>query len=431
MRLKCFSFISFFLFILYIAFFSSCSMSMIQSEKNAPSQMSIDSLLKTVGAGSMVRQVAAGIDFSMAVVKDGPGNQTLWVIGFNNMGQLGLGDTKNRSTWQNVGLNNVRYVACNQYHALCIAEKDSALYVAGDNSYGQLGLGYSNGKVIKWTKTSLTNVSQVACGFYHNIIAKDGKLYAAGDNFYGQLGLNTSIYSSVNTWTVSPTLTKFNDKIACGFQHSMAVDTDGSLWATGNNYYGQLGLGRNGGYVSNWTNVNFGSITYAYTVKGIACGNFHSICYANGYLKSTSNYSDWLWVTGDNSYGQIGLPAGIAKINSWQQIGYGNIVKVACGENHSMFLTSTGNPTGYGSLWVTGNNGYGQLGLGDLNNRHGWEPTVYGNIRAEAYQTALAGGWNHSIFVSHLNQVWSAGSNSYSQLGIPSSTAYWPWFIEN
>jgi alpha-tubulin suppressor-like RCC1 family protein len=433
MSIKSLSIFPMIIFILVLAFFSGCSMQQI--EKNGNDQASIESLEKAVGAGSMVRQVAAGNDFSMAIVKDGPGNQTLWVIGNNASGQLGLGDTKNRLTWQNSGLNQVRYVSCNQNHSMCVVGyTDSTLYVTGDNSYGQLGLGYTGGVVNKWTNTNLNNISQVACGYYHNLlITNSGNLYVAGNNYYGQLGIDPNVYPYVNLWR--QTTTSFIADIACGAFHSICIGDhyQGHLYVTGNNYYGQLGLGYTGGYVSQWTKINLVTNSDNSGVMGIACGNYNSICYAFGYLpwSPASGASNWLWVTGDNTYGEIGFPSNVSNVNSWTQMGLGNISRVACGANHSMFLTSTGNSSGYGSLWVTGNNNCGQLGLGDTANRYGWQPAGYANIRSEIFYPGIAGGQTHSLFISQ-NQTWGAGNNNCNQLGVPSlKNIYYPWFVEN
>ena len=68
-----------------------------------------------------------------------------------------------------------------------------------------------------------------------------GLLWAWGDNNYGQLGNGTThdsntpqrIGSFDNTWAA----------VAATYKHSLAIKTDGSLWAWGRNYNGQLGDG--------------------------------------------------------------------------------------------------------------------------------------------------------------------------------------------
>ena len=64
--------------------------------------------------------------------------------------------------------------------------------------------------------------------------------------------------------------------VATGMSHTVALKTDGTLWAWGHNFYGQLGDGTttqrsaptlvSGGFI-NWTSVSAGD-TYACGVRG-------------------------------------------------------------------------------------------------------------------------------------------------------------------
>ncbi|MEM3509559.1 MAG: hypothetical protein QXN52_09725, partial [Nitrososphaerota archaeon] len=82
---------------------------------------------------------------------------------------------------------------------------------------------------------------QVSCGGYHTLAIKsDGSLWACGYNYYGQLGLgnsnNRNIFTRVGTesnWI----------QVSCGSSHTLAIKSDGSLWGCGWNELGQLGLG--------------------------------------------------------------------------------------------------------------------------------------------------------------------------------------------
>ena len=397
-----------------------------QVGKNKSSdQTSTEALMLAAGAGSRVVFVAAGNHFSMAIVLDSSHNSTLWVIGYNGYGQLGLGDTKNRTTWQKAGLTNVKNFACGNNNAICTTGDWSEVWVTGDNSYGQLGLGYTGGIVKKWTKTSFKAASNLACGYTHcmfqTVDTSSGNtrflLYEAGNNNCGQLGLNPSVYPKINTWTPVVNQTSTINRLACGAYHSMYVSGANNIYVTGNNDYGQLGLGYSGGNVTQWTRVtNISSIQ----IDNVACGDYHSVISAYGPLLSyPSLYSSWIWVTGANWVGQIGYPSSTWNISTWQQLALGNIVAIACGANHSMFNSS-------GSLWVTGRNNKGQLGIGSTADTFGWQPTQYGNL-----QNNIAGGTEHSLFVSQ-NSTWGAGSNTYRELGKPSfKNPYSVWFIQN
>ncbi len=88
-----------------------------------------------------------------------------------------------------------------------------------------------------------TDWGQIAAGWNHSIAIKtDGSLWAWGDNNYGQLGDGTN--TNQNQPTLIDAATNWQS-ITAGEGHSMAIKTDGTLWAWGRNYLGQLGDGAN------------------------------------------------------------------------------------------------------------------------------------------------------------------------------------------
>ena len=132
-------------------------------------------------------QIAAGSYHTLAIKSDG----TLWAWGYNYSGQLGDGTTSNKTTPVQIGTGtNWSQIAAGGYHTLAI-KSDGTLWAWGYNSYGQLGDGASGGGNYKTTPVQIgtgTNWSQIAAGGYHTLAIKsDGTLWAWG-NYYGQLG---------------------------------------------------------------------------------------------------------------------------------------------------------------------------------------------------------------------------------------------------
>ncbi|MBD0382049.1 RCC1 domain-containing protein [Paenibacillus sedimenti] len=111
---------------------------------------------------------------------------------------------------------------------------------SGKNAHGQLA-NYSTSGTSS-TIDIAEKVSQVAAGFDHSLVlTENGTMYAWGDNTYGQVGIN-SAKGVVSGPQKIEGLPKIN-QISAGFRHSMALDLEGNVWVWGNNIAGQLGTG--------------------------------------------------------------------------------------------------------------------------------------------------------------------------------------------
>ena len=86
----------------------------------------------------------------------------------------------------------------------------------------------------------LIGIVKLALGDQHSMILKrDGSVWATGDNLYGQLGDRWTAHSNVFMQVISDGA----KAIAAGGFHSMVLKQDGSIWATGSNKDGQFGDG--------------------------------------------------------------------------------------------------------------------------------------------------------------------------------------------
>jgi alpha-tubulin suppressor-like RCC1 family protein len=133
--------------------------------------------------------------------------------------------------------------------------------------------------------------------------------------------------------------------IAAGSDYSLFLTSDGSLWAMGQNQYGQLGDGTT-------NNINHPEPIVATNVTAIAAGQHHSL-----FLKSDGS----LWAMGLNNSGQLG-DGTYSTTNRPEQIVATDVTAIATGLEHSLFLKSDG------SLWAMGYNFFGELGDGTTDN---------------------------------------------------------------
>ena len=268
----------------------------------------------------------------------------LWGWGLNGNGQLGNNiQGANSSPIQTIaGGTNWKYVFCGNQHVTSI-KTDGTLWTWGYNGFGQLG---DNTAVDKSSPVQVTgggtNWKQVSCGYYHTAAIKtDGTLWIWGYNLYGQLGDNTAVNKS-SPVTTSITGSTWVD-IASGRYHTIAIKTDGTLWTWGYNFSGQLGLNDT---TSRSTPVQ--EVTGGTNWKQVSSGVFYTAA-----IKKDGT----LWSWGNNGNGQLGINSTANTSTPVQTVAGGtNWKQLSCGGFYTAAIKTDG------TLWLWGNNGNGQLG---------------------------------------------------------------------
>lgn len=276
-------------------------------------------------------------------------DDTLWVVGENRYGELGVGDQVPRLSITQLGTSTWSDVSCYGSHAAGI-KTDGTLWAWGSNSSGQLGDGTYTQSLIPKQVGSLTDWVGIGCGLEFTIGIRSGSvnLWATGRNDRGQLGIGSA---GGNKTVMTQVVNTANmGRILCGKSSAYAVSMSGALYSWGANTYGQLGINST---IDSPTPTGVPGFSTNMNSSSISVGGEHVLfAYYNGRLYSFGRNDLGQLGTGDTNNRSI--PTRIGTSTDWWF--------VSAGESYSTGLRGVTNA----NLWVWGDNSSGQLGTSDL-----------------------------------------------------------------
>ncbi|MCL2355701.1 MAG: hypothetical protein FWC70_00910 [Defluviitaleaceae bacterium] len=230
----------------------------------------------------------------------------------------------------------------------------------------------------------LSGIIMAASGYRQSLaLDSDGALWAWGENNFGQLGDGTV--------TDREHPVKIMDSVkyvACGMYFSLAICNESYLWAWGNNMFGQLGFD-----VEGFRNV-------PRRVEGLQ--NVQSVSAGWGHVLALT-YAGDLWAWGYNSYGQVGDETTQTRGHPIKIMN--DVIYVSAGQDHSLAILSDN------SLRAWGHNDLGRLGFDSEGVYVSRPTTVPGQF------VAVAGGAYHTLAICPDGNLYSWGHNQYGQLG--------------
>lgn len=316
-----------------------------------------------------------------------------------------------------------------------LVKSDGTLWASGDNSSGQLGLGQDFGNQLEFTQVDTSamgsgNIKSVFCGSNHHLVLKeDGTLWGVGKNDFGQIGPKVEgdiywDYVALHHFMGEGNVVS----ASASSDASYFIKDDASLWAQGNNSFGQVNPYSNDSFItspykitSNVSQVSGGEECCAYIKENnlyglgrlsisrskekLIDGSVDRVCLGKKHLCYIKNGS--VFGLGYNKHFQLNnyplsvnsfynyKPELILPIGSFDSSAFDDVVS-SSNSDSTLILSNKGNV-----LFL----GKSQFGLSRK------------NVSPGASFTGLACGSNHSAFIDTYNNVYTHGFNSFGEIG--------------
>lgn len=339
-------------------------------------------LLPGVASAAGVVKSDAGEWYSLAVLSDG----TMWGWGYNAQGQLGDGtlDTHLAPSRVDDGTSWLN-VSTGYRHALAI-KTDGTLWSWGYNKDGQLGLGTADLEFKPGSPTqvgSASNWLEIAAGRDHSVaLDTQGRIWAWGANSAGQLGIGTTTASWVPIMVSdAPGPGLFWRWVSADDATTLALASDGSLWRWGGGITTPLLVGFTGPFVDVAPTSDSGWLTVS-SAAGRICA-------------VTSDFKLWTWLQTTTDPKLTGIEyRDVAETSDADQTPTAELALMIKQDR---------------SLWIATNDFGTPAPLSSATKTY-----LIGNA---LNWTRLRAGTNHFLLSKSDGSLWGWGKNTFGQLG--------------
>lgn len=319
-------------------------------------------------------QVGCGFGFTLAANSKGT---RIWTGGLNTFSQLGRqltgGKHNDPSLLQDIGVSpeavdlstrlpsaRILQISCGRSHSAVLMD-NGTVFTFGGHYQGQCGLENLDVTFIKKLTeipSILGNIKQIACGFDHTLLlTSDGKVFSCGWGADGQTGLghfkDESSFKLVEGALKDVRIKQVSTSADC----CLALSVEGEVFAWGNNEYNQLAVTSDEEQLAVPTVASLLKILPE--IKQVSAGGSNCVALtASGELYS--------WGYGVLGHGrEVSFAKTPQKIQTFDDIDE-FVSKVSCGPDYTAVMTDSG------GLYTWGRGSFGRLGLGSSEDQ--WTP---------------------------------------------------------
>ncbi|KAH9259542.1 hypothetical protein BASA81_001963 [Batrachochytrium salamandrivorans] len=318
----------------------------------------------------------------------------VFAVGYNSQGQLGPNTITNALLPQAMlSVTNASDISTGTSHS-CLIDQDSQVKCVGNNGIYQLGDGTDTTKRMLVPVLGLdSGIEEVYCGYS----ASCARMTSGKAQCWGYFAFVT------RSSPVNITLPGGIQSMSLGFGHACLVEVGGKLYCMGYNVNGQLGTG------------NKTDQPTPIQVVGLAAENIMSV--ACGYLHTCAvNAAGAMFCWGAYSFGRLGNPT--VTSDSPNPVQVTEITSGAAsawtGWYNSFALMQNG------TVWAFGKDVYGLFGTGSAASQP--VPIVFGQGVSGVVE--LRGGYLTTCVLLQNDRVWCTGDNRYGELGVGNTTNF-------
>jgi alpha-tubulin suppressor-like RCC1 family protein len=268
-------------------------------------------------------------------------NGNPWCWGANDLGELGIGTTVDRSLPGRVSGNLTMNSLSAGYSHACGVTTSGVVQCWGGNAYGQLGDNTLASRSVPAPIVSSLTLTAVAAGHAHTCaLASGGDVYCWGSDGRGQLGDGNQGSNSTAPIKVAGGISFAS--VSAGGYHTCGITVGGDAYCWGSNANGQLGD-------SSLTDRSMPSrVAGGLKFTSISAGESHTCGVASGGKA-------YCW--GDDRYGQLGSGPPIAQETTPTAVAGGlSFLALSAGGFHTCGIASDSR------AWCWGDNSNSELG---------------------------------------------------------------------